>query len=1164
MNQKLFAPALLFVLLTTANSVRIGIPADVQDRLQLFDWWADWSQTNVTLMRLNGSRDGFDLLEEDALDMFLAVGLDSLCFGGYDLAVQSLAIAFTEDEVQWNVKTDENEHLIIDLPDTVFQDASSLLLARLQIAIELGIDLAQEKVVVTSSWPNITGSYTSSNTTFPSIHIPIAVWHAAQHIPSELRTELATAISNHDGTLQKPLEWTHELGALYYTRLALHETLALSSEQYCGASEAKALSCPEHAVTSGECSTCPSDAIHCLCSLCVDPSLPQVHFVGTKRDNVYQRTSNQICVHQQTCVSMATGETVLLAISTPQATVLDFLTASSYHNESLVQLDRVSSNITLLQYTPDSEGLHVLQLLFLDETMDLGISVKPWQCQPTLHSDCPCPIGTFSHADECYSFGEVAKVVVVPIVIIVISLGLMLAPNKALANQAWSIRPAELKFTNPPEILGAGSFGVVIKGMFRGTPVAVKQALPDRKGANMLGGSSAFDTLSPNPRQSLGRVRSIKQRPAAFSSKPSATSLSSMQSGCSDATGPEQQAKPVTRKHSQASRGYLEQVRRQLTESTGQSSVNDTTARRKLRRVRTRPRGQSTIVTIQEEEMEESQSIKTTFLDQMKQNAGYGSRASLGMVSIRASRRFRSLTTAQTSQSTRMRLLKEELLEEMAVLCRLRHPNITTIIGCCVEKGVLPLLVLEYLELGSLYDLLHNSTIDVDGDVSIPILRDIASGLAYLHGSQPPIIHADMKSANVLVDANFKAKLTDFGLSSRRHLGAVGTPFWMAPELLLNETPTPSSDMYAFGVVLFEVLTASVPYAGEEVAEVLPKVMLRSEPPKRPKLPTGIVPPGPLVELMEACWDNNPLKRPVASAVLDKIKSLDATESYILKKKQESKLQQRVLNDVFPEHIAKALSEGRKVEPEKKPAVTIFFSDIVGFTNISSSLSPIKVSQMLDRLYRAFDELSYTHNVYKVETIGDAFMGATNLVRDQADHTVRMGRFALAAIEAAHSTLIDDEDPSLGYINIRVGIHCGPVVASVVGSRNPRYCLFGDTVNTASRMESNSEKNKVQLSTHAAVAMKKQGYDDMKLIKRGQIPIKGKGLMTTYWLVRRKIGDRKASALSSVSLHSSDSHQLNEEDATGLTPLPAGPLQTASCSETVLTIDQPLFETADI
>jgi hypothetical protein len=87
---------------------------------------------------------------------------------------------------------------------------------------------------------------------------------------------------------------------------------------------------------------------------------------------------------------------------------------------------------------------------------------------------------------------------------------------------------------------------------------------------------------------------------------------------------------------------------------------------------------------------------------------------------------------------------------------------------------------------------------------------------------------------------------------------------------------------------------------------------------------------------------------------------------------------------------------------------------------------------MLDRLYRAFDELSYIHDIYKVETIGDAFMGATNLIRDQADHTVRMGRFALSAIEAAHATLIDEDDPSLGCINIRVG-YKAVVIPTVLG-----------------------------------------------------------------------------------------------------------------------------------
>ena len=151
-----------------------------------------------------------------------------------------------------------------------------------------------------------------------------------------------------------------------------------------------------------------------------------------------------------------------------------------------------------------------------------------------------------------------------------------------------------------------------------------------------------------------------------------------------------------------------------------------------------------------------------------------------------------------------------------------------------------------------------------------------------------------------------------------------------------------------------------------------------------------------------------------------------------------------LLYDVFPKHVADALREGRPVEPERKDCVTIFFSDIVGFTTISSSLDPEKVSS--------------AHRIFKVETIGDAYMAVTNLVEDQLnDHAVRMARFAVSAIQAARNTLIDLDNPSLGTVRIRVGLHSGPVVANVVGTRNKRYCLFGDSVNTAARMESNSE-----------------------------------------------------------------------------------------------------------
>eukprot|EP00934_Nitzschia_sp_Nitz4_P006330 Nitzschia sp. Nitz4//scaffold24_size164493//113881//116306//NITZ4_002340-RA/size164493-processed-gene-0.240-mRNA-1//-1//CDS//3329544150//6320//frame0 len=206
-----------------------------------------------------------------------------------------------------------------------------------------------------------------------------------------------------------------------------------------------------------------------------------------------------------------------------------------------------------------------------------------------------------------------------------------------------------------------------------------------------------------------------------------------------------------------------------------------------------------------------------------------------------------------------------------------------------------------------------------------------------------------------------------------------------------------------------------------------------------------------------------------------------------------------LLYDVFPKHIAEALRMGRKVEPENHECVTIFFSDIVGFTNISSELDPLKISDMLDRLYNAFDALSHYHDVFKVETIGDAYMAVTNLTKKQPDHCKRIAEFAVDAIRVANQTLIDKEEPSKGFVNIRVGFHSGPVVSNVVGSRNPRFCLFGDTVNTASRMESNSAPNRIHCSGDSADLLMVQ-HPKLKLNPRGVIQVKGKGDMHTYWV----------------------------------------------------------------
>merc|ERR1712174_28873 len=125
-----------------------------------------------------------------------------------------------------------------------------------------------------------------------------------------------------------------------------------------------------------------------------------------------------------------------------------------------------------------------------------------------------------------------------------------------------------------------------------------------------------------------------------------------------------------------------------------------------------------------------------------------------------------------------------------------------------------------------------NETVPLDGDLLLPILRDIAQGLRFLHAANPQVIHGDLKAANVLVDRKFRAKVADFGLSSKRGLGCTGTPLWMAPELLRGESNTTSSDVYAFGISLYEIYSRKDPYWDEEEkGDILKKVLKGKRPP---------------------------------------------------------------------------------------------------------------------------------------------------------------------------------------------------------------------------------------------------------------------------------------------------------------------------------------------
>uniref|UniRef100_A0A8C6KAR9 Guanylate cyclase n=1 Tax=Nothobranchius furzeri TaxID=105023 RepID=A0A8C6KAR9_NOTFU len=482
--------------------------------------------------------------------------------------------------------------------------------------------------------------------------------------------------------------------------------------------------------------------------------------------------------------------------------------------------------------------------------------------------------------------------------------------------------------------------------------------------------------------------------------------------------------------------------------------------------------------------------------------------------------------------------LTRQVLMELKHMRDVQFNHLTRFIGACIDPPNI-CIVTEYCPRGSLQDILENESINLDWMFRYSLINDIVKGMNYLHNSYFGC-HGNLKSSNCVVDSRFVLKITDYGLASFRSScenddshALYAKKLWTAPELLIYDRHPPQGtqkgDVYSFGIILQEIALRNGPFYVEGMdlspKEIIQKVRNGQKPYFRP-ITDNRCHPEELTILMEGCWAEDPAERPdfghikIYMAKLNKEGSTSILNNLLSRMEQyannlenlveertqayleEKRKAENLLYQILPHSVAEQLKRGETVQAEAFDSVTIYFSDIVGFTSLSAESTPLQVVTLLNDLYTCFDAIIDNFDVYKVETIGDAYMVVSGLpVRNGKLHAREIAGMSLALLEQVKTFKIRHRPND--QLRLRIGIHTGPVCAGVVGLKMPRYCLFGDTVNTASRMESNGEALKIHVSSATKEVLDEFGYFDLQL--RGDVEMKVRScffIENKTWLLR--------------------------------------------------------------
>ncbi|XP_067259450.1 atrial natriuretic peptide receptor 1 isoform X2 [Chanodichthys erythropterus] len=442
--------------------------------------------------------------------------------------------------------------------------------------------------------------------------------------------------------------------------------------------------------------------------------------------------------------------------------------------------------------------------------------------------------------------------------------------------------------------------------------------------------------------------------------------------------------------------------------------------------------------------------------------------------------------------------LNSELLAEFKQCRDLTHYNLCKFIGVALETHQ-PFVLTEYCPKGSLQDILKNESIKLDWTFKYSLMLDIVKGMDYLHHS-PLHCHGHLSSSSCVVDSRFVLKVTDFGLNALRRSDSGSDPWtallWRAPELLRQSMPangTQKGDVYSFAIIAQEVVYRRgpfyIPNSHLSAREIVERVRAGGCSPLRPHIDRAEC-VDELDGLLVSCWREKPAERPDFSSLRTAIKKncpnggsenilddlLSRMEQYACnleeivsertaELQEEKKRAEGLLTQMLPRSVAAQLIAGKTVRAETYDCVTIYFSDIEGFTAMSASLTPMQVVNVLNDLYTYFDNIIDNHNVYKVETIGDAYMVVSGLpIRNGDDHAKEIARMSLAIVQGMrsfHSPHVPEQQ-----LRVRIGVH-------------------------------SALKIHVSSSTKSLL----DTFRTFRCELRGDIHIKGKGWVRTFWLL---------------------------------------------------------------